>query len=116
MKRRRRECCGCCVCSEAHQVTRDGPFCRSLHVRACSRGCACSCVQNCGGACGCQDYCQGCQSCGGTAETVCRCTRFVDVPMKTVLGPDAGAADCCITQNAILREIADTLRSCRCCR
>lgn len=111
MRRWRRSGCSCrsCSCRESCQCVRKGQCVCSLYQRECCRSCqSCGCGGNCGCNCGC-----GCsQNNSGNIQTVCYCSRYVDVPMSIYYGPGYTQLDCCMTQNGILQEISDTLSSC----
>lgn len=101
-------CCQNCCFRESCQVSRNGNQCCSLYQRECCRGCGCNCGSE--------------NSSRPQIETVCTCSRYIDVPMSIYYGPGYTEVDCCMTQNEILQEISDTLKSglrsggCCCCR
>ncbi|WP_458861930.1 hypothetical protein [Acidaminobacterium chupaoyuni] len=44
-------------------------------------------------------------------ETVCYCTRYVDVPMQIYYGPGYTELDCCQDTLSVLKEISASIKA-----
>ncbi|MEA4920977.1 MAG: hypothetical protein VB078_08665 [Clostridiaceae bacterium] len=73
--------------------------------RSCCRRRCCRC--NC---CGCRGCSNNLSSTEPQIETVCYCSRYIDIPMTTIYGEGYTELDCCIDTKSILQEISDTLK------